>query len=76
MLREGDERFHYSDGSHRWVRPDPDMSDEAWTALVMAHLTAHVDSPGGYMLPDAAPGGQPRRDRGSHNGRGRRGGRR
>ncbi|RZU76303.1 hypothetical protein EV384_4940 [Micromonospora kangleipakensis] len=30
ILRNGDEKYHYSDGSHRWVPPDPELDREVW----------------------------------------------
>ena len=30
ILRRGDEKFHYSDGSHKWIPPDPDYDQEVW----------------------------------------------
>jgi hypothetical protein len=40
ILRPGDEEIHYSDGSHRWVGPEPDQ-DDVWRARVLAHLDEH-----------------------------------
>ncbi|MDH6460437.1 hypothetical protein M2302_000592 [Micromonospora sp. A200] len=43
VIRGGDERFHYSDGSHRWIPPDPDDDQEAWEAMVRQHQERHLD---------------------------------
>lgn len=45
MLRPGDEQLHYSDGSHRWVCPDPDDDQVAWTWRVRQHVRAHQAQP-------------------------------
>lgn len=45
LLKPGDEWLHYSDGSHRWVSPDPDDSQPAWDARIRRHLRAHRASP-------------------------------
>ncbi|RZU74133.1 hypothetical protein EV384_2575 [Micromonospora kangleipakensis] len=43
LIRRGDERFHYRDGSHRWIPPDPDHDQEAWEAMVRQHQHWHLD---------------------------------
>ncbi|MEU1689433.1 hypothetical protein [Micromonospora sp. NPDC005707] len=40
ILRPGDEKFHYSDGSHRWVPPDYDQ--EVWDEQVRQHKLGHL----------------------------------
>ncbi|MCI4064908.1 hypothetical protein MRQ36_20985 [Micromonospora sp. R77] len=42
-LGRGDERFHYSDNSHRWIPPDPDQDQEVWEAMVRQHQQRHLD---------------------------------
>lgn len=37
ILRPGDEKFHYSDGSHRWTPPDLDYDQEVWEEQVRQH---------------------------------------
>ncbi|MEU8153294.1 hypothetical protein AB0B94_06485 [Micromonospora sp. NPDC048986] len=37
ILRPGDEKFHYSDGSHKWVRPNPDYDQKVWDEQVRQH---------------------------------------
>ncbi|MEV4661376.1 hypothetical protein AB0J85_05450 [Micromonospora echinofusca] len=32
------ERFHYSDGSHKWIPPDPDYGQDVWDEMVRQHL--------------------------------------
>lgn len=39
VLRKGDEVFHYTDGSHRWIARSGDQ--EAWNEAVRQHLEAH-----------------------------------
>jgi hypothetical protein len=41
VLRPGDESMHYCDSSHRWMCPDPDADQDAWTAKVRAHVEQH-----------------------------------
>ncbi len=41
VLRSGDQEMHHSDGSHRWICPDPDGDQDAWTDRVRAHLEEH-----------------------------------
>ncbi|MBM0227367.1 hypothetical protein [Micromonospora sp. ATA51] len=43
VIRRGDERFHFSDGSHKWIPPDPDYDQEAWDAMVRQHQLQHVE---------------------------------
>ncbi|MEV4464522.1 hypothetical protein AB0J51_12930 [Micromonospora echinofusca] len=43
VIRRGDERFHYSDGSHKWIPPDPDYDQEAWDAMVRQHQLQHLE---------------------------------
>ncbi|MEV4756690.1 hypothetical protein AB0J86_16455 [Micromonospora sp. NPDC049559] len=42
ILRPGDERFHYSDGSHRWIPPDPDYDQKVWDEEVRQHKEKHL----------------------------------
>ncbi|MBM0239749.1 hypothetical protein JNW88_26255 [Micromonospora sp. ATA32] len=41
-LRPGDEKFHYSDGSHRWLPPDPKEDQDEWEADVRRHQQRHM----------------------------------
>ncbi|MCG5460618.1 hypothetical protein MED01_004044 [Micromonospora sp. MED01] len=34
ILRAGDEKFHYSDGSHKWIPPDPDYDQDVWNEQI------------------------------------------
>ena len=63
LLAPGDERWHYSDGSHRWASPDPDGDQEAWHAQVRAHVARHSegrDTPPAMMTPLSSPPETPR----------------
>ncbi|MFK3981046.1 hypothetical protein ACI2K4_11790 [Micromonospora sp. NPDC050397] len=40
-LRANDERFHYSDGSHKWILPDPDYDQATWDEQLRQHLEQH-----------------------------------
>lgn len=41
-IRAGDDRFHHVDGSHRWLSPDPDRTnDDVWRGLIAEHVAAH-----------------------------------
>lgn len=40
-LLTGDERLHYSDGSHRWIPPDPDYPQEVWDEMIRQHKEQH-----------------------------------
>ncbi|MBG6103183.1 hypothetical protein ACLQ3D_05840 [Micromonospora vinacea] len=42
ILRRGDEKFHYSDGSHKWIAPDPDYDQEVWDEQVRQHKHGHL----------------------------------
>ncbi|WP_428963461.1 hypothetical protein [Micromonospora fluostatini] len=42
ILRRADEKFHYSDGSHRWIPPDPDHDQEVWDEQVRQHQQRHL----------------------------------
>ncbi|MFI6131209.1 hypothetical protein [Micromonospora sp. NPDC051141] len=42
VLRAGDEKFHYSDGSHRWIPPDPDYDQAVWDEQVRQHKLGHL----------------------------------
>ncbi|MEU5942660.1 hypothetical protein ABZ807_26605 [Micromonospora sp. NPDC047548] len=47
VLRPGDEKFHYSDGSHRWIPPgpdydQPDCDQEVWDEQVRQHKLRHL----------------------------------
>lgn len=50
LLSAGDERYHYENGSHRWVAP-ADMSQDVWDAGIQAHMDAHRVTMGGYGKP-------------------------
>jgi hypothetical protein len=51
VLREGEQKFHYFDGSHRWAAPTQEQQ-EAWTDMLKAHMSAHQEAFGGrYLLP-------------------------
>ncbi|MGN9776671.1 hypothetical protein ACTMS0_13020 [Micromonospora sp. H33] len=43
LIRPGDERFHYSDGSHKWIPPDPDYDQAVWDEMVRQHKQQHLD---------------------------------
>ncbi|MEU4639881.1 hypothetical protein [Micromonospora sp. NPDC023814] len=43
VIRRGDERFHYSDGSHKWIPPDPDYDQEVWDEMVRQHQRQHLE---------------------------------
>ncbi|MEU8261164.1 hypothetical protein AB0C02_11170 [Micromonospora sp. NPDC048999] len=43
VIRQGDERFHYRDGSHKWIPPDPDFDQEVWDAMVRQHQSQHLE---------------------------------
>ena len=40
-LRQGDEKMHYSDHSHRWIAPS-EREQSAWNDDVRAHLEDHL----------------------------------
>jgi len=42
VLRRDDVKFHYSDGSHRWIPPDPDHDQRAWEEQVHRHKQEHL----------------------------------
>ncbi|WP_187398646.1 hypothetical protein [Micromonospora sp. WP24] len=42
ILRPGDEKFHYSDGSHKWIPPGPDYDQEVWDEQVRQHKQGHL----------------------------------
>jgi hypothetical protein len=42
MLRPGDEVYHYSDGSHRWIPPDPAYDQKTWNEQVRQHQQGHL----------------------------------
>ncbi|WP_176308817.1 hypothetical protein [Micromonospora sp. NBS 11-29] len=42
VVRAGDEKYHYHDGSHRWVPPDPDHDQAAWEEQVRQHKLDHL----------------------------------
>jgi hypothetical protein len=44
-FKRGDDEFHYSDHSHRWIAP-PDVDQEVWEAELAAHLETHRASLG------------------------------
>ncbi|MEV4534581.1 hypothetical protein AB0J82_12205 [Asanoa sp. NPDC049518] len=45
-LGRGDEHFHYSDGSHRWIAP-AHLEQNVWEAGMRAHLGRHLLTMGG-----------------------------
>ncbi|MBO4210339.1 hypothetical protein [Micromonospora echinofusca] len=51
-LRPGDEKFHYCDGSHRWIPPDPDYPQEVWDELVRQHKELHLRTRDGRPQPE------------------------
>lgn len=53
-LHRGDEGFHYSDHSHRWVAP-PDVNQEIWEAGLRAHLAQHLRASHVEELPRVSP---------------------
>lgn len=57
VLKPGDEPLHYSDSSHRWICPDPDLDQEVWTERVRAHVEEHrrPDPPGARPATPPAP---------------------
>lgn len=46
---DADRRMHYSDHSHNWLAP-PEVDQEVWSAMVRAHMQAHLDVMGGAPL--------------------------
>lgn len=46
VLYPGDERYHYSDNSHRWIAPSDD-EQERWETEVRVHLVDHLRTQGG-----------------------------
>lgn len=54
VLKKGDEKYHYSDGSHKWVAPSSEQQ-EAWTATLEAHMTQHREDFGGRYLASKPP---------------------
>lgn len=40
VLRDGDEKLHYSDNSHRWIAP-PHIKQGAWDTAMKAHVELH-----------------------------------
>ncbi|GAB3797733.1 hypothetical protein [Micromonospora zhanjiangensis] len=42
ILRPGDEKFHYSDASHKWIPPDPDYDQALWDEQVRQHQRQHL----------------------------------
>ena len=45
MLDPGDEKFHYHDGSHRWIPPDPYTPQQVWDEMVRQHKEKHLNPP-------------------------------
>jgi hypothetical protein len=45
VLDPGDEKFHYHDGSHRWIPPDPDTPQQVWDEMVRQHKEKHLNPP-------------------------------
>ncbi|GHJ14978.1 hypothetical protein TPA0908_29730 [Micromonospora sp. AKA38] len=45
VINPGDEKFHYSDNSHRWVPPDPDFPQDVWDEMVRQHKEKHLRPP-------------------------------
>jgi hypothetical protein len=46
VLYDGDDEFHYSDNSHRWIAP-PGVYQDVWEAKVRSHLEEHLATMGG-----------------------------
>ncbi len=44
-FKRGDDEFHYSDHSHRWIAP-PDVDQKVWEDELAAHLETHRASLG------------------------------
>jgi hypothetical protein len=44
-LAPGDEKFHYHDGSHRWIPPDPEFPQQVWNEMVRQHKEKHLNPP-------------------------------
>lgn len=42
-LDPGDEKFHYHDGSHRWIPPDPVTPQQVWDEMVRQHKAKHLN---------------------------------
>jgi hypothetical protein len=40
-MRQGDEDFHYSDNSHRWIAPHG-IDQDVWESMMRAHLGQHL----------------------------------
>jgi hypothetical protein len=50
MLRDGDEKYHYPTGEHRWLPPDPNADGaDTWFDKVKAHVERHRHEQGGHM---------------------------
>jgi hypothetical protein len=41
-LRPDDDKFHYSDGSHKWIPPNHDCDQEQWNEQVRQHQQRHL----------------------------------
>ncbi|WP_235965954.1 hypothetical protein [Micromonospora rubida] len=42
IVQRGDGKFQYSDGSHKWIAPDPDYDQEVWDEQVRQHKQCHL----------------------------------
>jgi CDGSH-type Zn-finger protein len=42
ILRPGDGKFHYSDGSHKRIAPDADHDQVIWDEQVRQHKHGHL----------------------------------
>ncbi|MFC8615340.1 hypothetical protein ACFT9M_02805 [Micromonospora purpureochromogenes] len=42
IMGAGDEKFHYSDGSHKWIPPDLAYDQEIWDEQVRQHKLGHL----------------------------------
>jgi hypothetical protein len=50
ILRPGDEQFHYSDGSHKWIPPNPDYDQEVTGSIPVSPTARNPSSTACYPL--------------------------
>ncbi|MEU8159101.1 hypothetical protein [Micromonospora parva] len=55
LIRRGDERFHYSDNSHKWIPPDPDYDQGVWDEMVRQHQLQHLEEISNRRKPVGSP---------------------
>ena len=55
-LSDGDRKYHYDDGSHRWIAPDGE-DQKAWEAALMTHKQRHLDGEQTNPRPAPVPNG-------------------